>query len=183
MCPGVAEFFPLPPFLSNGDARVSTSRRSCQRLGRNSAKVNRCNAAVYSLNALSGTSSSCPTSFSPSTSVGAVQSVHEKIHSNVTALGSPDGFEKPQAALSTLLGCKASPYEGDPNVVANVELSRLSLPDSAGGCNLCEALDDENRSMLEDFENSLFLDGSDLTDRRKRDGKARVHWADELSEN
>ena len=51
---GPGEIFPLPYFLEDGSVLVSKSRRCAQRLGRKSAVLRRCNAAVFSLNALSG---------------------------------------------------------------------------------------------------------------------------------
>ena len=50
---GPGEIFPLAFFSADGSVLVSKSRRSAQRLGRKAAVRRRCNAAVFSLNALS----------------------------------------------------------------------------------------------------------------------------------
>ena len=64
----------------------------------------------------------------------------ERIRDLVTDDFPPDGLLAPEAPLSALLGSKASAYSNEPEdtCVATYVRELVSLPSTAGQCDLCE---------------------------------------------
>ena len=90
----------------------------------------------------------------------------------------------PEAAWLALLRHKASAYDAEgPCRMAPFSLPLLSLPDSAGKCDLLDVLDGSDKSDLERFEKRLLLSTVDLNTRLTQEGKARTYWAPELETN
>ena len=90
----------------------------------------------------------------------------------------------PEAAWLALLCHKASAYHAEgPCRMAPFSLPLLSLPDSAGKCDLLDVLDGSDKSDLERFEKRLLSSTVDLETRLTQEGKARTYWAPELESN
>ena len=136
---GGVDLFPLPHFDSAPLQRPGLSRSVRHRLGKRRHLQDDANDVVSSLNYLSGVQASLPVR--PSSSRTAVLT---------HVLDACDKFsltfvvEAPEASLTALLGKVSSVYEDRPSGPVKYEFSKLSLPDSAGGCNLLEALDGDD---------------------------------------
>ena len=160
-------YLPVPELRSVGLARGTRSRLAASRAARVSA-----NQTIWALNNLSGVN--------PSQSVfpsSARRLVVERILSACRRDVPPENVESPQAALSTLLGSKASPYKGeDPSVSVAFDESLVSLPERGAVCRLSSVLSGRDLLDLEGFRSRLFLSEGELSARRAREGKAKAYW-------
>ena len=69
------------------------------------------------------------------------------------------------------------PYD-DPSVEATYSLGDLSLPSSAGGCELLAELEGQDFD-LNGFEQQLLISEGTLADCIRRSRRARCHWPPE----
>ena len=88
----------------------------------------------------------------------------------------------PKAALTELLGSKASSYAGEVTSTAPFRLEQISWPEHAGQSDLLTALPPETAVYAADFEQKLLLSAAERSERRTAEGPARTHW-DSVLEN
>ena len=90
----------------------------------------------------------------------------------------PSDVEDPEAALSVLLGQKASRYQCDESQhgPAPFKSGNVSMPDFAGGCDLRHALTDSDPLDLEGFQKRFFLGDTQYHERVACEGSARSYW-------
>ena len=173
---GGADLFPLPLFNNASLKRPGLSRSVRHRIGKRMHLVENANGVVASLNYLSGVQEKAP--LRPS-------SARDEVLSHV--LDACEKFsptfdvEAPEASLTALLGKVSSVYEDRPSGPVKYEFSKLSLPDSAGGCNLLEALDGDDLEDLKNFDSHCFLSEAEIQAKVSAQGKPRSFYAPELA--
>ena len=156
----IGDLFPLPSLSASDQRRtVSLARASAQRIARRSRVVDAVNESVWSLNSMSGHSSSHVSSFmhpnsAQNSSLAYIQSLHSS-----DRVGS---FESEEASLRSMLKT-AGGYACSAGVLASYRVDSISLPfDQEAPRRVETMLADETRPFVEDFENRMLLSDSEL---------------------
>ena len=89
----------------------------------------------------------------------------------------------PKAALSALLGAKASRYDEGLHGPAPYERSKVSMPLSAGNCLLVDALGADDRADVLGFQDRLMLSEAEVSNRVEVEGRANIYWDPVLKHN
>jgi hypothetical protein len=148
------ELFPLP-LIAVSDSASGSSRHAQQRRARNTQVVRRANEVVESLNFLHGKAAAGDGVRCSASQRRALDHITSCCREDVP----PDGLGPPEAILSELLGAKSfgSVYNTGSCVprVASFDASLISLPSSAGGVSLSEALPVELRSSVVELSSLL----------------------------
>ena len=165
MCPNAAlgqrfgDLFPLPFFPAVEPHSTVLARASSQRLARKSRVVEACNESVWSLNSLSGHDSPHVSQFLHN------NSAQDRSLAYIHSLHSPDkvvGLERDEASLKSMLKT-AGGYSCSAGVLGSYRADSISLPYDQGEPRRVESmLDDEIIPYIDDFENRMLLNSSEL---------------------
>jgi hypothetical protein len=174
------ELLPLPalplPSLPTG-----RSRGARQKASRNFEAVQHANRIIASLNKLGGGGSSVVQSGPPNTSAKA--SVLQHVLECAKRDRPPSEAPSPEEAFSLLLGTPSSLYESESeSPMVPFDVSLLSLPSTAGGCDLQRALEGPDLLDYKRFESRLMLGEAEFSKRVSAEGRARAFWAPELDD-
>ena len=153
------DLFPLPYFSAAKPHSTVLARSSAQRVARKARVVDACNESVWSLNSLSGHDNSHVSRFLHN------NSAQDRSHAFIHSLHNADkvvGLESDEASLRSMLKT-AGGYSCSAGVLGSFRADSISLPYDQGVPRRVESmLDDEIIPFIEDFENRMLLNSSEL---------------------